>query len=271
MFEPKIADKQMIERQFDNVATSYDRVASFYTQFGQRLAERLPIVPGTHLLDVATGTGAVLLPAAQRVGPDGHVTGIDLSTGILQEAKSIASAKGLTNVELRKMDAEHLELPDKDFDVVTCTFSLFLFPDMEAALHEIYRVCKPGGCFGVTVFSKPFFNPALPLVLQQFQEYQVDNLRPPHPLFYAPEEVEALLGRFRFNSIEIYSETNDIKYTNAEDWWAFLSMLVRPIIMGMNDETRKRFKEEYFTKLRPMFRQDGLHLSLAVIYALAKR
>jgi hypothetical protein len=39
----------------------------------------------------------------------------------------------------------------------------------------------------------------------------------------------------------------------------------------MNEETRARFKDEYFAKLRPLFRQDGLHLSLGIIYALAQR
>ena len=96
-------------------------------------------------------------------------------------------------------------------------------------------------------------------------------VRMPQSLAYAPEEVEALLNRAGFNSTEIYSETSDIIYESTEDWWVFLDMMVRPIIMGMNDETRKRFKGEYFAKLRPMFRQDGLHLQLAVIYALAKR
>ena len=89
---------------------------------------------------------------------------------------------------------------------------------------------------------------------------------------YSPEEVEALLNQFGFSSIEVHSETNDIIYTNAEDWWAFkLTTAMRGPILGMDDETRTQFKDEYVTKLRPMFLQDGLHLSVTVIYAMAKR
>jgi ubiquinone/menaquinone biosynthesis C-methylase UbiE len=207
------------------------------------------------------------------VGADGRVTGIDLSGAILQEAESAAHMDGLTNVELRKMDAEHLEFPDQTFDVVACAFGLFLFPDMQAALREMYRVCKPGGYIGVSVFGKtPLpFDPGLPILFQQFVAYQVGVLMP-QPTAYAPDEMEALLSRFGFRSVKTCSETNDIVYASAEDWWAFL-LTVGPAatILGMDEETRSRFKDEYLAKLRPMFRQDGLHISVPVVYAVAQR
>jgi ubiquinone/menaquinone biosynthesis C-methylase UbiE len=274
MPEPRVATKRMIEQIFDGAATSYDRTGpSIFTQFGKRLVKQMPLTPGARVLDVATGTGAVLLPVARRVGSDGHVTGIDLSGAILQEAESAAHMDGLTNVELRKMDAEHLEFADQTFDAVTCALGLFLFPDMQAALREMYRVCKPDGYIGVSVFGKtpPPFNPGLPILVQQFVAYQVGVLMP-QPTAYAPDEVEALLSRLGFRSIETCNETNDIVYASAEDWWAFL-LTVGPAatIRDMSEETRSRFKDEYLAKLRPMFRQDGLHLSVAVVYAIAQR
>jgi ubiquinone/menaquinone biosynthesis C-methylase UbiE len=274
MLEPMVATKQMIEQLFDGAATSYDRTGpSIFTQFGARLVEQMRLTPGASVLDVATETGAVLLPVARRVGSEGHVTGIDLSGAILQEAERAVGAKGLTNVELRKMDAEHLEFPDQTFDVVICAFSLFLFPDMEAALREMYRVSKPGGYIGISIFGKtpPPLSPGWPIMLQQFEAYQ-GWVRMPQPIAYAPEEMQALLSRFGFRSIEIRSETNDIIYASAEDWWAFLLTLgPRPTILRMNQETRAQFKDEYFAKLRPMFCQDGLHISVGVIYAMAQR
>jgi O-methyltransferase/aklanonic acid methyltransferase len=269
-----IATKQMIEQLFDGAAGSYDRIGpSIFTQFGARLVERMPLTQGARVLDVATGIGAVLLPAARRVGPEGHVIGIDLSGGILQEAASIVRAAGLTNVELHKMDAEHLEFLDQAFDVVTCAFSIFLFPNMEAALREIYRVCRPGGHVGVSIFNKtpPPFNPGLPMFIQQFMASQRGVLMP-QPLAYAPEEVEALLSRFDFRSIETHSETNDIIYASAEEWWEFqLTIGPRLTILGMDEETRARFKDQYLMTLRPALAHDGLHISVGVIYAVAQR
>ena len=58
----------------------------------------MQLKPGMRVLDVATGTGAVLLPAVRRVGAEGHITGIDLSSLILQEAERVVHVEGLTNV-----------------------------------------------------------------------------------------------------------------------------------------------------------------------------
>lgn len=274
MSEPMVVTKQMIEQIFDDAATSYNRTGpSIFTQFGTRLVEQIPLPSSARVLDVATGTGAVLLPAARRVGTEGHVTGIDLSRVILQEAERAARSDELTNIELRKMDAEHLEFPDQTFDVVICAFGLFLFPDMEAALGEMYRVCKPSGSIGISIFDKtpPPFNPGWPILFQQFMAYQA-GMRMPQPIAYTPEEVETLLSRYGFHSIETHSETNDIIYTDMEDWWAFqLTLGPRVTILGMNEETRARFKDEYFAKLHPMLQQDGLHLSVATVYAMAQR
>jgi ubiquinone/menaquinone biosynthesis C-methylase UbiE len=174
---------------------------------------------------------------------------------------------------LKKMDAEHLDFADQTFDAVTCAFSFPLFPDIEAVLHEMYRVCKPGGYIGVTNYSKepPPFNPGWQILAQQFMALRV-GVKLPQQLTYTPEELENVLHRCGFGSIETYNETNDIIYASLEEWWAFLLTLpTRAPIMGMNEETLTRFKSEYFAKLRPMFRPDGLHLSLSIIYALAKR
>ena len=274
MPEPRILTKRMIEQIFNGSAKSYDRVGpSIFSQFGERLVEQLPLARGARVLDIATGKGAVLVPAARRVGSKGHVTGIDLSGGILKEAERIARADGLTNVELRKMDAEHLEFPDHAFDVVTCAFALFLFPDMEAALREMYWVCKSGGYVAMTNFSKtpPPFDPGLSILIQQFIDYRVRITLPPQ-LTYTPQEMKALLSRFGFHSIQAHSETNEIVYARAEDAWAFiLTLPPGATILDMSEETRARFKDEYLAKLRETSRPDGLHTSLGVIYTLAKR
>jgi ubiquinone/menaquinone biosynthesis C-methylase UbiE len=178
----------------------------------------------------------------------------------------------LTNVDLRKMDAEHLDFPDQSCDFVSCSFAFFLFPDQEAALREMYRVCKPGGYIGMSTFDKkpPPFNPARPMFLQQARDYRV-AVPMPHQLDYAPEELEAFLSRFGFRSIETYSETNETNYASVEDYWEhMLTVGPRLTIMGMDEKTRARFKDEYLAKLRPMLAKDGLHLSVAVVYAVAQ-
>lgn len=272
--ERTVATKAMIEELYDNAAALYDHTGpSIFARFGARLVAHVPVTQGSKTLDVATGSGAVLLPMARQVGSEGQATGIDLSGAILQEADRAARAARLTNVRLRKMDAEHLEFPDHAFDAVTCAFSLFLFPDIDAALREMHRVCKPGGWVGVTVFDKtpPPFDPGWPILLRQFVAYQTGVVMP-QQVAYAPQEVEALLSRTGFRSVATRTETNDLVYPTLEDWWDFqFTVGTRLTILGMNEETRAKFKEEYLTKLRPLVASDGIHVSLAVVYAVAQR
>jgi O-methyltransferase/aklanonic acid methyltransferase len=271
---PTVLSKRDIELIFDGAAASYDRVGPrIFAQFGQRLAREIPFTLGMRVLDVATGKGAVLIEAARKVGADGRVIGVDLSGAILGEAERVVAASGLANVELRRMDAEHLEFTDKSFDVVTCAFALFMFPDVEASLGEMYRVCRPGGYVAVTYFNStpPPFDPGWPVFAQLCSEYQV-GMRMPQKLGLAPDELEALLRRSGFHIVKTWSERNDIVYATGEDWWAFMMTLgSRATILSMNEDTRKRFKDAYLARLLPALREDGLRMSTAVIYSLAKR
>jgi ubiquinone/menaquinone biosynthesis C-methylase UbiE len=270
--ELTVATKQNIEKAFDDGAPIYDRVGpAIYEPFGTRLVDWLPLKPGATVLDIATGAGAVLLPAARLLGSKGHITGIDLSDGLLRQAEALARAEGLTNAELRKMDAEHLEFPDQSFDFVTCAFSLNFFPDMEAALDEMYRVCKPGGWLGLTMFDRtpPPFDPLFPMAIQQFAAYQGNVWIPPHGMPFAPEELEGFLKQHGWQSIETHSQKVTFIYTSEEDIWAFPPLQFT--LMDADQGARAQFKEEFLARLRPLFRPDGLHVSAAVAYAKGHR
>jgi ubiquinone/menaquinone biosynthesis C-methylase UbiE len=275
MSEQWASNKQMIEWQFDGSAQAYDRRGpSVFGRFGARLVERVPLEQGARVLDVATGTGAALLPVARRLGPGGHVTGIDLSTGMLREAERAARAEGLINVDFLKMDAEQLEFPDQTFDAVLAAHAIFLFPDREAALREMYRVTKPGGCVGVSIFGNtpPAFTPAWTTLVEQLGAYGVE-VRVPNPLaFYTAEEMGTLLSGCGFGRIDILSEADEVVYSSGQEWWdALMTMAPRPAVMSMDGVTRARFKEEYLGKLSPMLCEEGLHLSLSMVYATARR
>jgi ubiquinone/menaquinone biosynthesis C-methylase UbiE len=262
MPELTVATKQNIAHAFDDNAPAYDRVGpAIYEPFGTSLVDWLSVRLGATMLDIATGAGAVLLPAARLLGPKGHVTGIDLSNGLLRQAEALARAEGLTNVELRQMDAEHLKFDDQTFDFVACAFSLNFFSDMEAALHEMHRVCKAGGWLGLTMFDRtpPPFDPLFPTAMQQFAEYQGRLCIPPHGMPFAPEELEGFLRQHGWQSIETHTEQVTFVYTSEEDIWAFV-----PLQFVLMDK-------EFLSRLRPLFHPEGLHVSAAVAYAKGQR
>ncbi len=271
MAELIVATKQIVEEIFDGAAPRYDREGpQIFSHFGARLVEIMDIAGGERVLDVATGTGAVLIPAAQRVGRFGRVVGVDLAKNMLEQADDAAREMGLDNFELYKMDAEHLEFRDGIFDVVTCAFSLFLFPAMDVALREMYRVLASGGRLGVALFGRdPVpFDPGWRLFADQVQAYGV-GVRTPQRVAYAPEEAQALLAAPGFVKVETQSKVYAVVFKSAEDWWAFQFTLGnRATLLRMNDDVRARFKAEYLAKVGPLFREDGLHLGVSVIFAM---
>ena len=104
-----------------------------------RLAE------GERVLDLGSGAGTDSLIAAQMVGEQGSVTGIDMTTEMLEKARAAAAKMGATNVEFVESEAERLPFPDGSFDVVVSNGVIDLIPDKDAVFAELYRVLAPGG------------------------------------------------------------------------------------------------------------------------------
>ena len=103
------------------------------------------IEPGHTVLDLGCGSGTDLLIAAQMVGAEGHVTGIDMTESMLARARESATAMGLGNVELHRSLIESLPVKDASVDVVISNGVIDLVPDKDAVFAEVDRVLRPGG------------------------------------------------------------------------------------------------------------------------------
>jgi arsenite methyltransferase len=103
------------------------------------------VAPGERVLDIGSGAGTDSLIAAQMVGPEGRVTGIDMTPEMLAKARSAAAAMAVTNVDFIEAEAERLPFPDESFDVVISNGVIDLVADKDAVFAEIFRVLAPGG------------------------------------------------------------------------------------------------------------------------------
>lgn len=121
----------------ESAVESFAGVANPWTMGRLELGERV--------LDLGSGAGTDSLVAAQMVGADGHVTGIDMTVAMLARARAAAAAMGVTNVEFVEGEAERLPFADASFDVVISNGVIDLVPDKDAVFAEPYRVLGPGG------------------------------------------------------------------------------------------------------------------------------
>ena len=133
----------------DFVTRVYEKLASVYDfTFGPVLhpgrvdaIERMGIRPGDRVLEVGVGTGinAALYPR------DCSVTGVDLSSPMLEKARERVARKGVRNVRLLQMDAANLKFGDDTFDIVYAPYVISVVPDPVAVTREMCRVCRAGG------------------------------------------------------------------------------------------------------------------------------
>lgn len=133
-----------VRKLFDQGAPSYDRLNAIFSlgtgaRYRRDALRRAGLAPGKRLLDVATGTGLVAREAVGILGRAEDVVGLDLSAGMLREAR------GSLPIALVQARAEALPLADASVDLVSMGYALRHVPDLVRAFAEYRRVLRPGG------------------------------------------------------------------------------------------------------------------------------
>ena len=152
--------KQQVAEMFNDIACRYDFMNRFLSggidQYWRRVAIRqLDSMRPLRILDIATGTGDLAILAANKF-PGTQITGIDISTGMLERGrKKIANLLLNKQIELIEGDSEAINFEAGTFDAITVAFGVRNFANLEKGLEEMYRVLKPGGKAVILEFSKP--------------------------------------------------------------------------------------------------------------------
>lgn len=150
---PAAPTPEQARNAWNAIAPGLDRFTTpFSMSFGEEALRLLDLRPGMRFLDVASGSGALALPAA-RLGA--RVLAVDYAPAMIEGLEERARAEGLAGIEGRVMDGCDLELDDDTFDVSASQNGVSLFPDMHAGLREMVRVTKPGGRVVVVAFGAP--------------------------------------------------------------------------------------------------------------------
>lgn len=137
-----VVENDFVARVYENLAWVYDLTFGPALHPGRVDAiQRMGIRAGDRVLEVGVGTGI----NAALYRRDCSVTGIDLSSSMLEKAHSRIERKGVRNVQLMQMDAASLKFADNTFDIVYAPYVISVVPDPVAVTREMRRVCRPGG------------------------------------------------------------------------------------------------------------------------------
>ncbi|MEZ0093894.1 class I SAM-dependent methyltransferase [Streptacidiphilus sp. EB129] len=224
--------KASIAHGFDLVAETIDTTANgaFFQGLGRRLVEHAGLRPGDRVLDLGCGRGAVLLAAAEAVGPDGYAAGIDLSPASVRSAAARITERRLRNVTVRVDDAEDPGFPARSFEAVLAGLMLFITPDPAAVLAAAHRVLTPGGRFAMTTFGHEdpaWQRPLLAALTFGEQDPAEDGTlaqkwsrnRGGNGRLQSVEDIAALLAEAGFREVRTVEEQSVSAYAGPEDWW----------------------------------------------------
>ncbi|MGI8587906.1 MAG: class I SAM-dependent methyltransferase [Chloroflexia bacterium] len=241
---------------WSRAAPTYGRVGpQFFDYFGRHLVDfaRLPV--GARVLDVGSGRGAVLFPAAERVGPGGEVIGIDFAEQMVAKTSAEIVARGVKNAQIRRMDAEQIGFGDASFDAVLCGFGIFFSPHLEQAFAGFRRVLKPDGICAVSTWGP-----------RDERWSWLEN----RPQANRPGGMATLLSRAGFADVEAAEEQADFTYADEDDWWATAgSNGTRAFLESLPPDALAQAQASAYDKLREMKQPDGIHQLFNVIFTRA--
>ena len=257
---------------YNAAADFYDSPANtFWSRFGQRTIERLPLQPGNRVLDVCCGTGASAIPAARAVRPGGAVVGVDLSESLLHLARAKAAAEGISNVDFHLGDMLDLREAEASFDAVVCVFGIFFVPDIPQAVRALWRLVRTGGLLAVTTWGPQFLEPGNTAFWNSIRDVRPDLYKGFNPWdrICEPSAVLNVLREAGVENAQAFAEFGEHPIGSPDAWWcAVLGSGYRGTLEQMTRADRERVR----VANRDFIERNGIgSVAANVVYATAVR
>ena len=263
--------KQAVRHVFDKLAAGYDNPATRFFPFcADRLVGFVRPKPGARVLDVATGTGAVAVPFAQAVGPQGRVQAVDISPAMLDRAEANIRKMALTNVDLQQMDAEQLDFKSGYFHSVVCSYGLFFLPDMQGALREWVRVLRPGGSLAFTCFEDIAFSPMLDDFAEKLQAFGVQLPEGPFGSrrITSLEHCCELLAAAGLEAIETEHVQLGYHLRDENEWWEVVqNTAMRALFEQVPAEQQQAFRTQHLAFVAQQKTAEGVWMDVLTRFA----
>ncbi len=255
--------------QADSGAANYEEflVPAMFAPFAEQLVGRAGVSPGSGVLDIACGTGAVSRAAARRAGPTGSVIGVDLGEPTLAIARSRVLDDGAAPIGYLQADATALPFGAGTFDVALCQQGLQFFPDRAAALGEMRRVLRADGQVAIATWKNiersPFIAVADALASHVSPEAS-EMMRSPFGLSDASELAHDLSAA-GFRDVVVQDETIQCTWASHPEFARRVIEAgpVASFFAATDDGAKRRVIDEVASRLAPHATAEG-HLRMAM-------
>jgi SAM-dependent methyltransferase len=230
----------------------------------QWLVEAIDPQPGQTILELAAGPADTGLMAAELVAPAGKAIITDGAEAMVEVARARAAELGVTNVELRQMEAEWIDLSAASVDGVLCRWGIMLLADPETALREARRVLRPGGRVALAVWDAPEHNPWL--ALSGREAVRLGVFPPPQPdepgpfALSAPGRLAAVLEDAGFGDVEVDSVDVLFEADDLDTWWDHLvnsSSRLSDAVRGLSPADHYALRDAVDAAYAPWVGDDG--------------
>jgi|GEM_PF-567600 len=259
---------------FFNSRTNYDDEGDSHPNEAKKLLEFASVKPGQTVLDLATGTGLVAIAAAEKVAPMGSAVGVDMSSGMLSQAKSKISDRNITNLELIEADIESVNFKPEQFNVIFCCSAIVYVSDIPTLLNKCHGWLKPGGYLAFSTSAKSAYNAGLQVQLCQ-DLFEIDFPHILRPL-WTPEACEALLKQAKFKDVEVKSDRRG-EYVVRDNYsvdvqWAenHLSPQGNPLT-DLTDSQKQQLQEAYQKAIDERVTKQGLWCDRSALFVKAHK
>ncbi|VAW49929.1 hypothetical protein MNBD_GAMMA04-993, partial [hydrothermal vent metagenome] len=225
------------------------------------------------ILDLSTGTGNVAIALSQKY-PQAHITAVDLSQGMLEQAKNNVLnqlGRGGKNIEFYQCDAEKLPYEDETFDLITCGYALFFYPEMEATYQAICKKIKQGGVFAFSSFTQEAFSPYAEMCLQRLEaDYQIEAPRLMMERLKTISQMDALAALSHPKKIEI--KHHPIRYEiTLSDWWDLLNNAgYKGLLDQLTAEQLNQFKKTHLADIDAMVTNQRFELNADTLFGFVQ-
>ncbi len=250
--------KNNIKNTFDDVAKSYDRNKQFIIS-AQKMVKLIELdSDDLYILDLSTGTGNIAIELAKKF-PKANIFGVDISNEMLNIARDKTKKQSINNITYQMQDVENLKFDGIKFDLITCGYGLFFYPNMDKVFRNICNKLKNNGKFVFSTFTDIAFEPYSKIFLDMLDTNY--GIKPPNKIekkqLKTENEIKELSSQIEYKNLEI--KNIDIKFPmSINEWWDLLNSTGYQGLLNQLESNYSKFEKEYIEHLKSISNNNNI-------------